>query len=111
MRIIAGKARGHKLLSPKSLVTRPTLDRVKEAMFSAYTQNPDSPKLLISHLLDAIHETVPLSKTMKDRIDFLRKWSKTRAKHASAENDETCEDTSGLLLTPIEKESNRRFDL
>lgn len=84
---------------------------VKEAMFSAYTQNPDSPKLLISHLLDAIHETVPLSKTMKDRIDFLRKWSKTRAKHASAENDETCEDTSGLLLTPIEKESNRRFDL
>lgn len=35
MRIIAGKARGRKLLSPKSLVTRPTLDRVKEAMFSS----------------------------------------------------------------------------
>ena len=35
MRIIAGKARGHKLLLPKSLVTRPTLDRVKEAMFSS----------------------------------------------------------------------------
>lgn len=35
MRIIAGKARGHKLLSPESLETRPTLDRVKEAMFSS----------------------------------------------------------------------------
>lgn len=34
MRIIAGKARGHKLIPPKSMVTRPTLDRVKEAMFS-----------------------------------------------------------------------------
>ncbi len=34
MRIIAGKARGHKLLSPLSMETRPTLDRVKEAMFS-----------------------------------------------------------------------------
>ncbi len=35
MRIIAGKARGHKLLSPLSMETRPTLDRVKEAMFSS----------------------------------------------------------------------------
>ncbi|MBU5454030.1 16S rRNA (guanine(966)-N(2))-methyltransferase RsmD [Caproiciproducens sp. MSJ-32] len=34
MRIIAGKARGKKLLSPETLETRPTLDRVKEAMFS-----------------------------------------------------------------------------
>lgn len=34
MRIIAGKARGQKLISPASLETRPTLDRVKEAMFS-----------------------------------------------------------------------------
>lgn len=34
MRIIAGKARGRKLLSPENYETRPTLDRVKEAMFS-----------------------------------------------------------------------------
>jgi 16S rRNA (guanine966-N2)-methyltransferase len=34
MRIIAGKARGRKLLSPETLETRPTLDRVKESMFS-----------------------------------------------------------------------------
>lgn len=35
VRIIAGKARGHKLLSPATMETRPTLDRVKEAMFSS----------------------------------------------------------------------------
>ena len=34
MRIIAGKARGRKLLPPDTMETRPTLDRVKEAMFS-----------------------------------------------------------------------------
>ncbi|EES50300.1 16S rRNA (guanine(966)-N(2))-methyltransferase RsmD [Clostridium botulinum] len=34
MRIISGKARGRKLIPPASMETRPTLDRVKEAMFS-----------------------------------------------------------------------------
>ena len=34
MRIIAGKARGRKLLSPPTYETRPTLDRVKESMFN-----------------------------------------------------------------------------
>lgn len=34
MRIIAGKAKGHKLIPPATMETRPTLDRVKEAMFS-----------------------------------------------------------------------------
>ena len=43
MRIIAGKARGRKLLPPDTMETRPTLDRVKESMFSII-QNyiPDS---------------------------------------------------------------------
>ena len=34
MRIIAGKRRGHKLLSPATNETRPTLDRIKESMFN-----------------------------------------------------------------------------
>lgn len=34
MRIIAGRARGRKLIPPATMETRPTLDRVKEAMFS-----------------------------------------------------------------------------
>ena len=44
MRIIAGKARGRKLIPPATMETRPTLDRVKEAMFST----------IQNHLLDAI---------------------------------------------------------
>ena len=34
MRIIAGSARGRKILSPVGMGTRPTLDRIKEAMFN-----------------------------------------------------------------------------
>lgn len=34
MRVIAGIAKGRKILPPEGMVTRPTLDRVKEAMFS-----------------------------------------------------------------------------
>ena len=37
MRIIAGEARGRKLKSMKGLDTRPTADRVKEALFSILT--------------------------------------------------------------------------
>ena len=34
MRVISGKYRGRNLIAPEGLNTRPTLDRVKEAMFS-----------------------------------------------------------------------------
>ncbi len=34
MRVISGKARGVQLKTPEGLLTRPTADRVKEAMFS-----------------------------------------------------------------------------
>lgn len=34
MRIISGKAKGRKLLSPEGMETRPTLDRVKQSMFN-----------------------------------------------------------------------------
>ena len=34
MRIISGKARGRNILSPATMETRPTLDRIKEAIFN-----------------------------------------------------------------------------
>lgn len=37
-----------------------------------------------AHILEAIRETVPLSKTMGDRIENLRNWAKHRARSASA---------------------------
>ena len=34
MRIIGGTRRGHKLAAPKGMATRPTQDRVREAIFN-----------------------------------------------------------------------------
>ena len=47
MRVISGSARGLKLISPTGLDTRPTLDRVKEALFSMLT-----PELRDARVLD-----------------------------------------------------------
>ena len=46
MRIIAGKWKSKRLLSPKTDKTRPTLDRVKEAVFSMISQDISESKVL-----------------------------------------------------------------
>lgn len=38
MRIVAGSRRGHRIAAPKGAVTRPTSDRVREALFSIVGQ-------------------------------------------------------------------------
>jgi SpoVK/Ycf46/Vps4 family AAA+-type ATPase len=45
-----------------------------------------------SHVLKAIEETVPLSKTMRDRIDALRSWAQHRARPASILLDNELQD-------------------
>lgn len=39
MRVISGKARGHKLVAPEGLDTRPTTDRIKETLFNIIAPN------------------------------------------------------------------------
>lgn len=48
MRIIAGKAKGHPIKAPKGRHTRPTADRIKEAVFSVL-----APHIPGSRILDA----------------------------------------------------------
>ncbi|OUQ58866.1 16S rRNA (guanine(966)-N(2))-methyltransferase RsmD [Tyzzerella sp. An114] len=42
MRVISGMARGHKLLAPEGMDTRPTTDRIKETLFNIIA--PDLPQ-------------------------------------------------------------------
>ncbi len=84
---------------------------IKEAMFAAYVEAPDDPKLLSKHLMDAITMTVPLSTTMKEQISALRSWAATRAKNASKEPMETERKEMPILLTRPEFELERSFDL
>lgn len=84
---------------------------IKEAMFAAYVEAPDNPKLVSKHLVDAISKTVPLSTTMKEQIAALRNWAATRAKNASVVIKEEEQKEMPILLTRPELELERSFDL
>ena len=84
---------------------------IKEAMFAAYVEVPDNPKLLSKHLVDAISKTVPLSTTMREQIAALRNWAVTRAKNASNETRTEEKKEMPILLTRPELELERSFDL
>lgn len=58
-------------------------ESVKEAMFLSYVENPDNEQISLIHLEKAIEQVVPLSQTMKTKIDGLRDWASTRARLAS----------------------------
>ena len=84
---------------------------IKEAMFAAYVDSPENPKLLSKHLMDAISTTVPLSTTMKEQIISLRQWAKTRAKNASKKTIVDNIKEMPVLLTRPELELERSFNL
>lgn len=84
---------------------------IKEAMFAAYVDNPEKPKLEAKYLMDAINKTVPLSTTMKEQISALRQWASTRAKNASVETVLSQKKEMPVLLTRPEFELERSFDI
>lgn len=84
---------------------------IKEAMFAAYIQNPQTPKLQTKHIIDAIEATVPLSQTMNEQIASLRKWAATRAKSATRTKIVIKEKELPILLTRPELEMERSFNL
>lgn len=86
---------------------------VKEAMFTSYVESQESniaPKLQMIHILDAIKNTVPLSKTMEKQITDLRKFAVSRAKNASKEIVLENRMEMPILLTRPELELERSFD-
>jgi SpoVK/Ycf46/Vps4 family AAA+-type ATPase len=58
---------------------------VIEGLYHAFAEGQE---LAQSHVLRAIRETLPLSRTMREDIARLRDWAKTRTRPASAASDE-----------------------
>lgn len=101
MRIVAGIFKGHRLSSPSGTETRPTADRVREAIFNILGSPPDSCMVLdlfagtgalgleaLSR--GAVHTTfVEQNKasirTIKENVLRLRLQEKTTVLHASAD--------------------------
>lgn len=67
-------------------------------------------ELLAHRVFNAIKDTVPLSKLMKDKIEFLHKWANSRAKQARQLYNEDLKSEEEVPLTKVEKELNRGFD-
>ncbi|MBN2890931.1 MAG: AAA family ATPase [Bacteroidales bacterium] len=63
-------------------------EAIKEAMFQAYDKAED---VTTEDIKQAIEKTFPLAKTMSEVIDNMRKWAKSRAVMASAEEAEKLE--------------------
>jgi SpoVK/Ycf46/Vps4 family AAA+-type ATPase len=55
---------------------------IVSGLFTAYA---DGVELTQAHLQDAIAETLPLAVTMKEDIDRLREWARTRTRPASGD--------------------------
>ena len=83
-------------------------EAVKEAMFLAYIENPDNPKINLGHLKQARQQIIPLAKTMSEKIRGLRGWADDRARRASrAKNDETLpEPQANIKKTKREKDED-----
>jgi ATP-dependent 26S proteasome regulatory subunit len=83
-------------------------ETVKEAMFLAYIENPDTSQLKIGHLLQAMEPIVPLAQTMKNKIDGLREWASTRARPASKQQntEKLNDDSKTIKQTKREREED-----
>lgn len=57
MRIIRGEFSGKSLIAPTSLLTRPTSDKVRQAIFNVVENNSEMPELRGSTVLDAFAGT------------------------------------------------------
>jgi hypothetical protein len=57
---------------------------IVSALFDEYDRNGKAGVLRTEGVVHSLEETVPLSRTMKEKIAALRAWCKTRARPASS---------------------------
>ena len=71
-------------------------ETVNSALYDAYEDG--KAELNTERVLKAIDEIIPLSYTMKERIDGMREWAKSRARRASEGEDQAKEPTRKLEI-------------
>ena len=76
-------------------------EAVKDALFRAFDAGREIEE---QDILQALEATYPLSKTMRENIEGMRKWAKYRARLASSEEKETLpEDAEDVPRLPNER--------
>ena len=59
---------------------------IEAALYEAFSDNKR--EIITSDIADAIKDSVPISKLMKEEIQYLRSWASERARNASSSNSE-----------------------
>ena len=59
---------------------------IEAALYEAFSDNKR--EIITADIVKAIQDSVPLSKLMKEEIQFLRSWASERARNASSSNSE-----------------------
>ena len=75
---------------------------VKEALFQAYDEEKE---VTDEHISDDIAKTFPLSRTMHETIEKMRKWAKSRAVSASTDEPEKLDKEQDKELPKLKQET------
>jgi SpoVK/Ycf46/Vps4 family AAA+-type ATPase len=59
---------------------------IEASLYEAFSDNKR--EIITSDIADAIKDSVPISKLMKEEIQYLRSWASERARNASSSNSE-----------------------
>jgi AAA+ superfamily predicted ATPase len=81
-------------------------EAVREGLIQAYADNRD---LITGDIAAALDATFPLSATMADQIDELRKWAKARARLASPQEPESLPVRGGGGVPRLRQETRNPF--
>ena len=80
-------------------------EAVKEGLFDAFNQGVE---LADNHIERALKQTYPLSRTMRDQLEDLRKWARVRARLAANEQPEPLPNENEATSAPrLKQEASR----
>lgn len=80
-------------------------EAVREGLYDAFAEGRE---LRTEHIARALDKTFPLSRTMREQIESLRKWAKVRARLAAGDPPETLPTESAEAQTPrLRQEATR----
>ena len=82
-------------------------EAVREGLYDAFAEE-GRVELETRHISSALQNTFPLSRTMRDQIEGLRKWAKVRARLATSDEPEPLPNESADAATPrLRQEATR----
>lgn len=80
-------------------------EAVREGLFDAFAEGVE---LRTEHIGKALEKTFPLSRTMREQIEDLRRWAKVRARLAASQEPEPLPIDSGAIQPPRLRQETTR---